>query len=410
MHRALSTKWSAEPLCAADVPRTISQAIHMAALPTPGPVYVSVPYDDWEQEAPPNTQYLPQRNVSAAAQLSETAVAEIAGRLDGAVNPALVLGPDVDAERGNDSAVRLADALGAPVWIAPSPARCPFPTVHPLSRGVLPANVMSIHAALAGHDLVVVIGAPVFRYHHYRPGPFLAEGTQMIHVSNDVSEVARAPFGDAYLAPIAQTLDVLAARVEPRDRGTTATAVVRQRGVDRDDAMHPDTVFGTLSEVAPPRSIYVNESTSTADSFWYVAEMTAPGSFYSPASGGLGFGLPAAVGIQLAEPGRRVVATIGDGSANFGITALWTAARYRIPVVFVILNNGTYGALRRFGRILDSGETPGLDVPGIDFVKIAEGYGVAAEKVTTAAQLKSALCAAFDADVPMLIEAATYFA
>ena len=122
----------------------------------------------------------------------------------------------------------------------------------------------------------------------------------------------------------------------------------------------------------------MNESTSTADSFWNNAVLEGQGSFYSPASGGLGFGLPAAVGVQLAHPERRVVATIGDGSANFGITGLWTAAQYGIPVVFVILNNGTYGALRRFtgpGR----GGDPGLDVPRIDFVHLAKGYGVAAE-------------------------------
>lgn len=403
------TKWSAEPLCAEDVPRTISQAIHMATLPAPGPVYVSVPYDDWEREAPPNTRYLPQRTVSSSARISEEAVTELTDRLDRAVRPALVLGPDVDAEGGNASAVRLAEALGASVWIAPSPARCPFPTAHPQFRGVLPANVTSIHEILADHDVVLVVGAPVFRYHHYRPGQFLADGTEVILVSNDTSEVARAPFGDAYLAPVAQTLDVLASQVRRRDDAPHYVPDIRLRGVDRDGAMHPDTVFATISEISPPNSIYVNESTSTADSFWRNVEMTAPGSFYSPASGGLGFGLPAAVGVQLADSERRVVATIGDGSANFGITALWTAARYRIPVVFVILNNGTYGALRRFARSLDSGETPGLDVPNIDFVKISEGYGVPAERVDSEAELKSALHRAFDADGPVLIEAITYF-
>lgn len=403
------TKWSAEPTCAEDVPRTISQAVHMATLPAPGPVYVSVPYDDWEREAPANASYLAERHVSAATEPSEAMIAEIVAALDGAARPALVLGPDVDADRANGHAVRLAEALGAPVWIAPSASRCPFPTVHPLFRGVLPANVMSIHEALADHDVVLVAGAPVFRYHHYRPGPFLAEGTRVLHLSNDPSEVARAPFGDAYLAPVGPSLDILAGRVADRDLPKAAERTEFARGTDRTDAMHPDTVFATISEVAPRDVVYVNESTSTADAFWRHTRITEPGSFYSPASGGLGFGLPAAVGVQLAHPERRVVATIGDGSANFGITALWTAARCDVPVVFVILNNGTYGALRRFTRALDTGETPGLDVPDIDFVKLAEGYGVKAEKVSTAEDFKIALHRAFDSSSPTLIEATTYF-
>ena len=126
-----------------------------------------------------------------------------------------------------------------------------------------------------------------------------------------------------------------------------------------DGFVHPDEVFALLREHAPADAIYVNESTSTSDSFWSQVDLALPGSYYFPASGGLGFGLPAAVGVQLARPDRQVIGVIGDGSANYGITALWTAARYRIPVVFVILKNGTYGALRGFADLLDTGETPG---------------------------------------------------
>jgi thiamine pyrophosphate-dependent acetolactate synthase large subunit-like protein len=94
------------------------------------------------------------------------------------------------------------------------------------------------------------------------------------------------------------------------------------------------------------KAIYVNESTSTTDFLWRRLPMQEPGSYYFGAAGGLGFGMPAALGVQLAEPSRRVIAIVGDGSANYSITALWTAARYKIPVVFLILKNGAYGALR----------------------------------------------------------------
>ena len=106
-------------------------------------------------------------------------------------------------------------------------------------------------------------------------------------------------------------------------------------------------------------------------------------------------------------PLRSPQSLIAEGSANYGITALWTAAHYRVPVVFVILKNGTYGALRGFADLLDTGETPGLDVPGIDFVQIAQGYGVEARAVTTGEEFVLALESALDRPGPVLIEVTT---
>ncbi|MEU6023205.1 thiamine pyrophosphate-dependent enzyme [Micromonospora sp. NPDC047134] len=121
----------------------------------------------------------------------------------------------------------------------------------------------------------------------------------------------------------------------------------------------------------------------------------------------MGFGLPAALGVQLADPDRQVVALVGDGSANYGITALWTAARYRIPVIFVILRNGTYGALRWFAGVLGAGETPGLDIPDIDFTALAAGYGVTGVAVSSRTALVEAVTEALGAGEPRLIQVDT---
>ena len=174
-----------------------------------------------------------------------------------------------------------------------------------------------------------------------------------------------------------------------------------------DGHVSPDELFAVLRTHAPADAVYVKESTSTSAAFWAQMDLAHQGSYYFPASGGLGFGLPAAVGAQLAHPDRRVIGLIGDGSANYGITALWTAARYGVPVVIVILKNGTYGALRWFAEILDAGETPGLDVPGIDFVRIAEGYGVQATSVCTAKDFVVALEEALAGTRPVVIEVLT---
>lgn len=401
------SKWSSEPACAEDVPRAISQAIHMATLPARGPVFVSVPYDDWAREAPPEAAHLLRRRTAAGGCLSADQLGGLAAALDEAASPVLVLGPEVDAEAANGEAVRLADALSAPVWIAPSPPRCPFPTRHPGFRGPLPASVRGVTEALAGHDLILVIGAPVFRYHQFEPGQYLAPGVRLLHVTSDPGEASRAPAGEALVGGIRDTVARLADAVTPGRRpplpplpGFPVPPVSGAR-------VEPEQLFAELRALAPADTVWVNESTSTSSAFWGQLDVEQPGSLLIAAAGGLGFGLPAAVGAQLARPERQVVALIGDGSANYGITALWTAVRYDIPVITVILKNGTYGALRWFAEILDAGEVPGMDVPDIDFTLIARGYGMDAASVSTVGDFAEAFKSALANGKPALIEVET---
>jgi benzoylformate decarboxylase len=117
--------------------------------------------------------------------------------------------------------------------------------------------------------------------------------------------------------------------------------------------------------------------------------------------------MPAAVGVQLAEPERQVIALVGDGSTNYSVTALWTAAQHNVPAVFVIMRNGTYGALRWFAGVLKAERVPALDVPDIDFVAIAEGYGLEAVRVDTDDAFATAFARALKAGRPSLIEVPT---
>ena len=394
--------------CAQDVPRTIIQAIHTATAAPRGPVYVSVPYDDWDATADPPSATCLLGAFHSAGSLAPDQLADLVDALAAATNPAIVLGPQVDAAQANADAVR---------WPRPCGRRCGSRRRLPVARSrpgtrrsaaSCPPAVAGVTARLAGHDLVLVVGAPVFRYHQYEPGDYLPEGSPA-DPADRRSRRGRPRAGrrrrrrrrEGCAGPARRRR----ARRRPRPRcHRCPTSRSARTG---DGFVHPDEVFALLREHAPADAIYVNESTSTSDSFWSQVDLALPGSYYFPASGGLGFGLPAAVGVQLARPDRQVIGVIGDGSANYGITALWTAARYRIPVVFVILKNGTYGALRGFADLLDTGETPGLDVPGIDFVQIAQGYGVEARAVTTGEEFVLALKSALDRPRPVLIEVAT---
>jgi len=173
------------------------------------------------------------------------------------------------------------------------------------------------------------------------------------------------------------------------------------------DAAVMDASDGLTVSMVEVDAIYVNESTSTIEAMWERMRWDEPGSYYFGAAGGLGFAMPAAVGVQLAEPDRRVIALIGDGSANYSVTALWTAAQHDVPVIFVIMRNGTYGALRWFAGVLKADGVPALDVPDIDFVSIATGYGVEAVRVDTDDGFAKAFAKALETGRPSLIEVAT---
>jgi benzoylformate decarboxylase len=400
-------KWSAEPASAEDTPRTIAEAIHLADTDPKGPVYVSIPYDDWAAEIGTVGDHLSARTVSTAVTPSTAQLASLVARLESAASPVLILGPDVDVVRANDLAVELAERLAMPAWMAPSASRCPFPTTHPNFRGVLPASIRGISEQLAGHDLIVVIGAPVFRYHQYEPGDFLPDGASLLHITVDPDEAARAPMGDSIIAGIRETLEALVSVVEQTSRPALPQRELPEPVLTGETPLPPATVFDVIRSAAPADAIYVKESTSTTGVFWDHVSIEKPGSYYFPAAGGLGFGLPAAVGVQLAEPSRRVIAIIGDGSANYALPALWTAAQHRVPVVFIILKNGNYAALRAFADAMSVENAPGLELPEIDFCALAEGYGVTAHSVGSAEALEAAIREAIIGDEPVLLEVET---
>ncbi len=392
--------WAGEPSCAADVPRSLAQAVFEAELHR-RPSYLSVPYDDWAAELAEDATL--DRRVQRGMAPSRAQLDDLAHSVAAAKNPALVLGGDIDATGLFDRAVALAEHLDLPTWVAPSPHRLPFPNRHRLFRGVLPAGIAPVSAALTGHDLVLVLGAPVFRYHQHVPGSYLPEGTRLIQVTDDFGAAARAPMGEALVADPAPVIEALLARVPAR--GTTTGYVENPEPKTGEKALHPEQVFAALRDTQAGDTRYVVESTSTNSAWWRQMDLRREGSYFFPAAGGLGFGLPAAVGVAMGSPDRPVVGVIGDGSANYGITALWSAAHYRVPVTFVILRNGVYGALRWFGELLGTPDVPGTRIPGLDFTAIAAGYGVEATTVAGEEDLRAQLKATPDG--PRLIQVDT---
>jgi benzoylformate decarboxylase len=392
-------KWSCEPACAQDVPAAIARAYYIAMQPPCGPAFVSVPIDDWDQPARP----VAPRQVSRQVRASGPDLAALASALNDSRRPVFIVGGAVDRDGAWDDVVRLAERHGALVWASPLIGRCGFPEDHPLFAGHLPAFREEIARRMEGHDVLLALGAAVFTYHAEGHGPYTPEGLAVFQVTEDPDLAAAALTGRSLLASVGATVAELL-----RLPGPPAPAAQRGReaavAVAATTPMAPAFVMQTLARVRARDAILVEESPSTRGDMQRHLPVVAQESFYTCASGGLGHGLPAAVGIALAKPGRQVIALLGDGSAMYSIQGLWSAAQLGLQITFVILNNGRYEALQHFAQRFALPRTVGTDLGGIDFVALAQSQGCRGFRVDGPDTLESTLRTALGTAGPTLVE------
>jgi len=399
-------KFAYEPARAEDVPLAIAHAIHLASLPPRGPVMVSIPMDDWEVEmdAGDAAQVLGRRVVGRSVADPDE-VTDLADRLNGATNPVMVAGPDIDASGAWDEAIALAENLNLPVWASPAPGggRIGFPESHPNYRGVLPPAIGPVGDTLKDYDLVLVVGSSVFPYYPHLPGPLLAEGTSLVAITSDPDEAARAPMGDAIVADVKLTLAALveAAGTNGRDAPELLPAPPE---MEITDPLSPSTVMRILNKELPEDAIIVLESPSSTMSLRNQLRISNPNSYFFGAGGGLGFGLSAAIGIQIAEPDRQVVCVIGEGSVQYAVAAFWTAVTYKVPVTFLVMRNEEYAILKWFAEIENVPGAPGLDLKALESADIAAGYGVVTAKANSVDDVTAAIRKALGDETPSLVE------
>jgi benzoylformate decarboxylase len=391
---------------AEETPLALAQAIQHASLPPLGPTFVSIPMDDWAAEVEDDAaRHAIARSVAGRAGADPAAIDELGERLANASNPVFVAGPDIDAAGAWDAAVALAERQKLPVWATPAPGggRIGFPEDHANFRGILPPAVGPVAETLAGHDLIVCAGTSVFPYYPNIPGPFLPEGAALVAITSDPDEAARAPMGEAIVADVKLSLEALAAAA-----GDSERAAPEERWPAEDapesDPISPAAAFEALADVFPGDGIVVLESPSSTLALRNRLRLSKPGSYYFGAGGGLGFGLAAAIGVQLAQPDRPVLCVIGEGSVQYAVSAFWTAAAYDVPVTFMVMRNEEYGILKWFAGLEAVEGAPGLDLPALETARIAEGYGVGTRNTDTVEGLREGLAAAFASSGPELIE------
>jgi benzoylformate decarboxylase len=405
-------KWAVEPARGEDVPLAIERAYHLAMTPPRGPVLVSVPADDWARLCEP----LPPRRVGQALRPDPATLAAIGDALDAAARPAFVIGPAVDRDGAWPLARELAERHLARVFGAPMSGRAGFPEDHPLFAGWLPAMREKIVEALAGHDLVVALGANAFTYHVQGEGPHAPAGAAVAQITDDPQAAAWAPLGTSVIASLSLALADLLARPAPATERAMPPArepAPRQPLPAPGERIPVPFFMQTLTELRPRDSIVFEEAPSARGAMQRHLPIFEPGTYWTMDSGGLGHGLAAAMGVALAQQQRggrqRVIAMIGDGSAMYSIQALWNAAQLRLPVTVLILNNRRYGALQGFAPhfgFAPGAPLVGTDLPALDFVALAAGHGLPASRVSDGAELADALRRALAAEGPVLLEVA----
>ncbi|MGH7392643.1 MAG: thiamine pyrophosphate-binding protein [Candidatus Rokuibacteriota bacterium] len=429
------TKWSCEIRRADEALPALRRAITVALTPPTGPVFLSLPMDlmtePTDEPAPPAGTVF---TAPAAPEPSAAAVDHAAALLARAGVPVIVAGDGVGRARDGFGAMTLlAERLGARVYGEPFYRLTSFPGDHPLWRGGLYPAPAAVRRALEDADVVLVAGADVFTWFLHGPGRPFKPGVPVIQIADDPRQIGRSyPVDVPVWADVGVTLQRLERAVSTRltDEQRVAAAErraslerVRAQFTARVSAaaeaeagrvpISPAHLMHTLAGLLPRDAIIVDESASSLPHVLRHLPFTRPGSFYGSKTGTLGWAMGAAVGVALADPRRKVVATVGDGSVMYSPQALWTAARHRLPITYVVPNNASYAILKAGMTALGlpsakRGVHPGMDLidPEIDYLALARALGVRAERVDKPADLREALAACLAHPGPTLVDVA----
>ncbi len=406
-------KWAAEPARPQDVPALLAKAYNIAKQHPQGPTFVAVPEDDWVRPAGPPVKV---RTVESAMAPNPAVLARLADELNSAQRPALVAGPAVDAQGARYDLVRLAEKLDATVWGSPVWPRASFPESHPLFAGVLPPIPEMISEKLGQHDVVAILGSPAFTLFttadlfstadaelDSSPLPELPAGTRFLHITDDPEAAAWSMADTAYVCPPGLAVKQLVSHVRQRD-GVAAPVPKKTYPVPQpSEPLTQAYLFHLLSQELPEDAVLFEELPIARADFHEQIPLGPSNGYYATASGALGFPFAGAVGYALARPDRRAVVVVGEGSAQYTLHALWTAAQHKLPVTFVIPNNAGYLSLKYYLGDQEAWRA-GWDLSDVDMAQLAMGFGCPSERITSPDGLRDSLKKALAADGPVLLD------
>ena len=422
-------KWAAEVHRLADLPRIVHRAAKTALAPPTGPVFLSLPADILN--AVGDVDLMAPTRVARQLRGDRAAIDMAADLLAQSERPLLIAGDAVAQSKAHPELIELAELIGAPVFAEAVANTASFPTSHPLFRGAIMRLGSWISETLAQHDVLFSVGGDLFTLSLPSSVELIPKHLRIIHLDLDPWELGKNfPADVAILGDPKATLPELTAGVRARltrsmrtraqERFETITAAIRSHRASlvakaaAEAASTPIRAFGLLQAIGamlPKDSVVVEEAISSSPGIREVIISDDPQSFFGLRGGGIGWGLPAAIGVKIALPNRPVVALIGDGSAMYTCQALWTAAHERVGVIFVILNNRSYRILKQRvhalrGHAAQTDIYVGMDLlePQIDFVGLARSLGIAAERTLTTTDTVDLIGKALATGEPMLID------
>jgi benzoylformate decarboxylase len=401
-------KWAAEVHRLEDLPRLVHRAVKTALAPPSGPVFLSLPGDILRADA--DIDLLAPTRVAPRLRGDRDAVEAAAKILASAESPLIMAGDAVAQSRAHAELVELAELLGAPVYTEFVPNTASFPSSHPLFRGSMVRLAPEVRKILDQQDALFSVGADLFTLSLPSPIDPMPRDITLIHLDVDAWELGKnyAPAVAILADPKGTLPDITAAvrdgmtsgaRARARERlAATSKAIAAEREALKAKAralagatpVQPLALLHGIAETLPEDAIVVEEAISSAPGIRQLIRSNDPQSYFGLRGGGIGWGLPATMGVKVALPERPVVGLIGDGSAMYTCQGLWTAAHYQIDAVFVILNNTSYRilkqrlhAMRGLAEQADSYVGMELIDPKIDFVGLARSLGIKAEHART---------------------------
>ena len=422
-------KWAHEVRRLEDLPRAIHRAAKTALAPPMGPVFLSLPGDVLTSSA--EIELGAPSRVASAIRGDAAAIARAASLIARAERPVIMAGDCVPASGALAELVALAEAIGAPVWDEGMASRAMFPASNPLYRGAFARLPHVIRGILAQHDLLISIGADLFTLSLPGVVDSLPEGMPIVHLDTDPWELAKnyAEQVSILADPKASLPELTEAVTRAQGAPGAARAAARLAGLRTEGAaslaklraeaeaasgripIAPIALMGAIAAMLPANAVVIDETVSSGAGLRRLLASDDAQSFFGLRGGGIGWGLPAAIGAKLALPDRPVVALIGDGSAMYTIQGLWTAAHEKLQVVFVIINNASYRILKQrtnamggLAQQTDRYVGMDLDDPAVDFVSVAKGLGLSAQRARSIGEVRELLAAALAAPGPSLID------
>lgn len=419
-------KWAVEVTRLEDLPRIVRRAAKIATTPPTGPVFISLPGDILNAEA--GIELGRSTRVDARVRPSDDALQALVARILKAQRPVIIAGDEIVKSDALKEAAALAETLGAPAYQCSTPFGAHFLSESPCFMGALSRLQKQVREVLSPYDLMIVLGTDPLRmsvYSEIDPRPDALSIVQIGLVDWDLAKNYGADI--ALKADVKETLRVLVPALEvaggaglaERARHGRAElaannwsarreALIPQITKARDKSpIDPDYLTLQLVDALPEHAILVDEALTSGRQLLSLRPHRERYGYHALASGGIGWGLPASVGVSLAHPGRPVVCFSGDGSAMYSIQALWTAARHRLPVNVVIANNGGYRIIKQ--RLLafhGDDHYVGMDFadPAVDFAGMARSLGLEAMRIGDPAELRPKLADAFARPGAKLIE------